>query len=484
MAKEGIFSVGESRRIIDSKLLLSLVRSTSWDKTLLRKVNIFIWRLGLDRLPHRWNLSARGIDIPSISCPSCNGNVESSSHIFFDCDFAKEVWKLVRNWCDISIPSFSSFELWMAWFDSYGLKCFAGPSWLLFSFENLTWWLMPPSQYLHVPELEMIGSSSRIQITNTILEVPIPQPTGPVIDITPPEQPKSPPATPKVDRGKGKVTNDVESPSKLVKASSKVCPDLDNPIQEEATKAGVDPKILASAKRGQEKKRIEKCRWTISSRLKPETITDVKIHPNTKPVVITIFRGTNKRNFDVHNPFNFGNFGVTEWDELREIIPKKKNKVMQDLMNSLSKRYEKLGTIPDELGIRSNLPAPRQILSITSRRKRKHQELNPETHIPGLECNRSLPKGIPFVNNMVIEQAEHGMFFIDVFGDEAFQRMSDIHKVDVENLLTYLVMASNISIPENQKFCLTLRKLIGSHPDQEKLKSKKVKLESVGYKLD
>ncbi|GJS57081.1 RNA-directed DNA polymerase, eukaryota [Tanacetum coccineum] len=118
MTKDGIFSVGESRRIIDSKLLPSLVPSTSWDKTLPRKVNIFIWRLALDRLPHRWNLSARGIDIPSILC-SCNGNVESSSYIFFDCDFTKEVWKLVRNWCDISIPSFSSFELWKAWFDSW-----------------------------------------------------------------------------------------------------------------------------------------------------------------------------------------------------------------------------------------------------------------------------------------------------------------------------------------------------------------------------
>ncbi|GJU43488.1 RNA-directed DNA polymerase, eukaryota [Tanacetum coccineum] len=119
MAKDDIFSVGESRRIIDSKLLPSLVPSTSWDKTLPRKVNIFIWRLDLDWLPHRWNLSARGIDIPLISCPSCKGNVESSYYILFECDSAKKVWKLVRNWCDISIPLFSSFELWKAWFDSW-----------------------------------------------------------------------------------------------------------------------------------------------------------------------------------------------------------------------------------------------------------------------------------------------------------------------------------------------------------------------------
>ncbi|GJV69691.1 hypothetical protein Tco_1485200 [Tanacetum coccineum] len=60
----------------------------------------------------------------------------------------------------------------------------------------------------HAPELEMIGSSSRIQLTDTILEVLIPQPIGPIIDITPPEQPESLPAAPKSDRGKGKFTND------------------------------------------------------------------------------------------------------------------------------------------------------------------------------------------------------------------------------------------------------------------------------------
>nr|GEW51847.1 reverse transcriptase zinc-binding domain-containing protein [Tanacetum cinerariifolium] len=46
--------------------------------------------MSLDRLPHRLNLLARGIDIPTISCPSFNGNVESADHIFFECDLVKE----------------------------------------------------------------------------------------------------------------------------------------------------------------------------------------------------------------------------------------------------------------------------------------------------------------------------------------------------------------------------------------------------------
>ncbi|GKA54620.1 RNA-directed DNA polymerase, eukaryota, reverse transcriptase zinc-binding domain protein [Tanacetum coccineum] len=36
--------------------------STTWDKSLPRKVNIFMWRLLLDRLPHRLNLSYQGIE--------------------------------------------------------------------------------------------------------------------------------------------------------------------------------------------------------------------------------------------------------------------------------------------------------------------------------------------------------------------------------------------------------------------------------------
>ncbi|GJY55314.1 hypothetical protein Tco_0454429 [Tanacetum coccineum] len=345
-------------------------------------------------------------------------------------------------------------------------------------------------------ELEMMSSASRIQLTDTILEVPTPQPTCLVIDITLPEQNKSLPVAPKVDKGKGIATNDVESPKKLVKDSSKVYPEPNEPVRvpyeihgklyhltndgiqehldkeekikkavkeakqlamskpelitvvhEEASKAAIDPKILKSAKGGQEfkkiedtkmkvlnrenvekiksyrelmKKRIEKYRWTTTSRLKPKTITDVKIYPNTKPVAMTVFRGTDKRNFDVHNPFNFGDFSVTEWDKLRGIIPKKKNQVVKDLMNSLSKRYEKLRTTHGELGISSSLSAPGQVLSITLGRKRKIQEPEPEIRIPSLKCNRSLPESVPFVNNMVIEQPEYGMLFIDVFGDDAF----------------------------------------------------------------
>nr|GEW96411.1 hypothetical protein [Tanacetum cinerariifolium] len=239
--------------------------------------------------------------------------------------------------------------------------------------------------------------SSRPTLTNTILKILIPQPTGLVINITTPEQPESPPVAPKADKGKEACAYKV--------------------VHEEALKVGINPKILESAKGGQEfkkiqdaelkilnrehsqkvkrqlelkKKRLKKYMWTTSSRLKPKPITNVKIYPNSKPVVLTIYKGTHRRNFDVYNPFKFVNFGVTELDELGPIIEKKKN--------------------------------------------------------------------------MIVE-LEYGIFFTDVFGDKAFQRWSDINKVGVETLITYL-MASNITTPKRVRFYQKIKELIAKHPDQ------------------
>ncbi|GJU14888.1 RNA-directed DNA polymerase, eukaryota, reverse transcriptase zinc-binding domain protein [Tanacetum coccineum] len=140
IAKDDIFTVGETRRIIDSMLLPSLVPPTSWYKVLPRKVNIFLWRLYLDRLPHRLNLSSRGMDIQSISCPMCNGNVESSSHIFFECDIASEVWRMVRNWCDIPLPSFSSHDQMRSWLCSWQVSKEKNHR-VTVIFASLCWWL-------------------------------------------------------------------------------------------------------------------------------------------------------------------------------------------------------------------------------------------------------------------------------------------------------------------------------------------------------
>ena len=101
---DGTFTVAATRHQIDDAILPTLDVSTMWCKILPKKVNIFLWRLNLDRIPHRFNLSRRGLKIQSISCPLCSNGMESNNHIFYTCDVALHIWRLVRIWCDMPIP--------------------------------------------------------------------------------------------------------------------------------------------------------------------------------------------------------------------------------------------------------------------------------------------------------------------------------------------------------------------------------------------
>ncbi|GJU96537.1 putative RNA-directed DNA polymerase, eukaryota, reverse transcriptase zinc-binding domain protein [Tanacetum coccineum] len=118
LCPNGTFTVKDAHNIIYQKTLPSLP-STSWDKIIPRKVNIFTWRLLLDRLPHRLNISFRGMDIPAISCSYCNANVESANQIFFECIIASDLWKLVYRWCEIPFVQALSFEAFKDWLTSW-----------------------------------------------------------------------------------------------------------------------------------------------------------------------------------------------------------------------------------------------------------------------------------------------------------------------------------------------------------------------------
>ncbi|GKA14558.1 putative reverse transcriptase domain-containing protein [Tanacetum coccineum] len=69
-------------------------------------------------------------------------------------------------------------------------------------------------------------------------------------------------------------------------------------------------------------------------------------------------------------------------------------------------------------------PLKAKVPPLSSRRspnkKRKAMELEPEAYIAGLHCNKKLHEGVPFKKNLVIEELEHGFFFIDAFGELAF----------------------------------------------------------------
>ncbi|GKA86033.1 RNA-directed DNA polymerase, eukaryota [Tanacetum coccineum] len=65
----GDFSVASVRKLIDDKTLPEVSSKSRWSKAVPIKVNILAWKVKLDCLLTRINISRRGMDIDSILCP-------------------------------------------------------------------------------------------------------------------------------------------------------------------------------------------------------------------------------------------------------------------------------------------------------------------------------------------------------------------------------------------------------------------------------
>jgi hypothetical protein len=65
-------------------------------------VNIFVWRLFLNRLATKHNLRKRNVfDVSQISCAALCGSLEDRDHLFFKFDYYGRIWRLVSNWLGI-----------------------------------------------------------------------------------------------------------------------------------------------------------------------------------------------------------------------------------------------------------------------------------------------------------------------------------------------------------------------------------------------
>ncbi|XP_071714894.1 uncharacterized protein [Rutidosis leptorrhynchoides] len=84
---EGSFSVKEPHIYLDNFYFPSSGHASWWFKFIPTKVNVFMWRLHLDRLPSRFNLS-RELDLESIVFPICGNRSETRDHTFLSCSVA------------------------------------------------------------------------------------------------------------------------------------------------------------------------------------------------------------------------------------------------------------------------------------------------------------------------------------------------------------------------------------------------------------
>ncbi|GJX30123.1 hypothetical protein Tco_0238202 [Tanacetum coccineum] len=312
------------------------------------------------------------------------------------------------------------------------------------------------------PEVPLTESSSRPTLTD------------PVPEVTPPEHQAGSLSfiTPKADKGKGIARETNTSPPKLVRDSRQVCQDPDAHVLINYMIVGKMVQITGDELQAiMDKKKQMKHAAKNVELSKPKIIKVVEevaneagvkfsggkdfvkhqdAHLKLRPVAIIAYKDNDIRNFEYHKEFKFGDFGPSEWDELGVIIPTKKNQCMGELMNSLSKKYERLKKIAKSFRINKSLPLPEQDPSLPSNRKIKAIELEPDCLKPIL------------------------MVCIAI-------RVSDIYKVETETPLGYKMMALNVKLAENQRFIILMNKMIDERPDKDKPHTKKVKLEALGY---
>ncbi|GKC75689.1 RNA-directed DNA polymerase, eukaryota [Tanacetum coccineum] len=135
---DGVFRVKDVRNLLDEFFLPRADVPTRWVKNIPIKVNIFAWKLALDRLPTRANLVQMNVVTESQSCPLCDAILEDTSHFFFNCSLARDVTRLLCRWWNLGVQTFSSYAEWLVWFNSVRLA--SNLKVILEGVFYVTWW--------------------------------------------------------------------------------------------------------------------------------------------------------------------------------------------------------------------------------------------------------------------------------------------------------------------------------------------------------
>ncbi|GKA41680.1 RNA-directed DNA polymerase, eukaryota [Tanacetum coccineum] len=104
-----LFRVSDIRNLVDETFLPKDEVATRWIKYIPIKINIFAWKVRLDRLPTRLNLVHRGVQVTSLACPVCSTSHENTSHILFSCSMASDIARLISRWWDLGWSPLDSY---------------------------------------------------------------------------------------------------------------------------------------------------------------------------------------------------------------------------------------------------------------------------------------------------------------------------------------------------------------------------------------
>ncbi|XP_071709026.1 uncharacterized protein [Rutidosis leptorrhynchoides] len=115
--KFGIYSVSQARKMIDSIDQQDPSQPTLWCKYAPIKINVFIWRLKLRRLPTKLNLVAKGLELDDGICCVCSNDFEDDLHLFTNCATSMDIWSALAAWFNLDIPTWNSLDGIWNWVD-------------------------------------------------------------------------------------------------------------------------------------------------------------------------------------------------------------------------------------------------------------------------------------------------------------------------------------------------------------------------------
>jgi hypothetical protein len=130
--KSGFYSVAQVYNALQppqaSKETTTLWKQV-WDPLGLPKVNFFSWVLMHRKILTGENLAKRGFIGPH-RYPMCCQALEMMDHLFIDCPFAQEVWKISLQGLNATAPrQISVVELFSSWKERYPQEIQSNPTW-------------------------------------------------------------------------------------------------------------------------------------------------------------------------------------------------------------------------------------------------------------------------------------------------------------------------------------------------------------------
>nr|GEV87033.1 RNA-directed DNA polymerase, eukaryota [Tanacetum cinerariifolium] len=122
--------------LLDNVILSNM--DDRWVKFIPIKLNIFAWKVSLNRLPIRLNLVRRGVSVAPVSCSICLAGLEDLNHLLFGCNMAFDIARSICMWWNLVWSPFDSYSSWLSWFKD--IRMHSNPKMVLEGVFYTAWW--------------------------------------------------------------------------------------------------------------------------------------------------------------------------------------------------------------------------------------------------------------------------------------------------------------------------------------------------------